>query len=76
MRITNPIAMVRASFGYRLDIIRYDKNNAGKCAKIFFNFLILGEFLRNKYFMILALRSFFSFFIPPSTSRAVASLSL
>ena len=76
MRITSPITMVRASFGYRLDIIRYDKNIAGKCDKIFFNFLILGEFLRIKYFMILALRSFFSFFIPPSMSGAGASLSL
>ena len=76
MRITNPIAMVRASFGYKLDTIKYDKNNAGTCAKVFFNFLILGEFFRVKYFMILVLRSFFSFFIPSSTSGAAASLSL
>ena len=76
MRITNPIAMVRASFGYKLDTIKYDKNNAGTCAKVFLNFLILGELFRVKYFMILVLRSFFSFFIPPSTSGAGASLSL
>ena len=76
MRITNPIAMVRASFGYKLDTIKYDKNNAGTCAKVFLNFLILGELFRVKYFMILVLKSFFSFFIPPSTSGAGASLSL
>ena len=76
MRIMIPVTRVRASFGYRLDIIRYGKSIAGKCDKIFCNFLVLGEFLRIKYFMILALRSFFPFFIPPSTSRAVGSLSL
>ena len=76
MRITNPIAMVRASFGYKLDAIKYDKNNAGTCAKVLLNFLILGELFRVKYFMILVLKSFFSFFIPPSTSGAGASLSL
>ena len=76
VRIISMVTRVRASFGYRLDVIRHSKSIAGKCDKIFCNFLVLGDFLRIRYFMILALRSFFSFFIPPSTSRAVGSLSL
>ena len=76
MRIMSPVTKVKASFGYRLDVIKQSKSIAGKCLKIFCNFLVLGDILRIRCFMILALRSFFSFFIPPSTSRAVASLSL
>ena len=74
VRIMSMVTRVRASFGYRLDVIRHSKSIAGECDKIFFSFLVIGDSLR--YFMILALRSFFSFFIPPSTSRAVGSLSL
>ena len=76
MRIMSPVTKVKASFGYRLDVIRHSKSIAGKCDKIFFSFLVVGDSLRIRYFMILALRSFFSFFIPPSTSRAVGSLLL
>ena len=76
MRIMSPVTKVKASFGYRLDVIKHSKSIAGKCVKIFCNFLVLGDILRIRCFMILALRSFFSFFIPPSTSRAVGGLSL
>ena len=61
-------------FGYRLDVVKQGKSVAGKCLKI--NFLALGDILRNKWFMVLALRSFFSLFISPSTSRIVGGLSL
>ena len=74
VRIISMVTRVRASFGYRLDVIRHSKSIAGECDKIFFSFLVVGDSLR--CFMILALRSFFSFFIPPSTSRAVGSLLL
>ena len=76
MRIMNPVAKVKASFGYRLDVIKQSKSIAGKCLKIFCNFLALGDILRIRCFMVLALRSFFSLFIPPSTSRIVGGLSL
>ena len=72
----NPVAKVKASFGYRLDVIKQSKSIAGKCLKIFCNFLALGDILRIRCFMVLALRSFFSLFIPPSTSRIVGGLSL
>ena len=48
-------------FGYRLDVVKQGKSVAGKCLKI--NFLALGDILRSKWFMVLALRSFFSLLI-------------
>ena len=72
----NPVTKVRASFGYRLDVIKQSKSIAGKCPKILCNFLARGDILRIRCFMVLALRPFFSLFIPPSTSRIVGGLSL
>ena len=63
-------------FGYRLDVIKQSKSVAGKCLKIFCNFLVLGDILRIRCFMVLAPRPFFSLFNPPSTSRIVGGLSL
>ena len=72
----NPVTKVRASFGYRLDVIKQSKSIAGKCLKTLCNFLARGDILRIRCFMVLALRPFFSLFIPPSTSRIVGGLSL
>ena len=72
----NPVNKVKASFGYRLDVIKQSKSIAGKCPKILCNFLARGDILRIRCFMVLALRPFFSLFIPPSTSRIVGGLSL
>ena len=59
----NPVNKVKASFGYRLEVIKQSKSIAGKCPKTFCNFLALGDILRSKWFMVLALRSFFSLLI-------------
>ena len=76
MRIMSLVTRVRASFGYRLDVIKQSKSIAGKCLKIFCNFLVLGDILRIRCFMILAPRPFFSLLIPLSTSRIVGGLPL
>ena len=76
MRIMSPVTKVKASFGYRLDVIKQSKSIAGKCLKTFCNFLALGDILRIGCFMVLALRSFFSLFIPSLTSRIVGGLLL
>ena len=76
MKIKSPVNKVKASFGYRLDVIRQNKNIVGKCLKTLCNFLARGDILRIRCFMVLALRSFFSLFIPSLTSRIVGGLLL
>ena len=76
MKIKSPVNKVKASFGYRLDVIRQNNNIFGKCLKILCIFLARGGILRLKCFMVLVPRPFFSLFIPPSTSRIVGGLSL
>ena len=72
----SPVTKVKASFGYRLDVIKQSKSIAGKCLKTLCNFLARGDILRIRCFMVLAPRPFFSLFIPPSTSRIVGGLPL
>ena len=72
----NPVTKVRASFGYRLDVIRKNKSIVGKCLKTLCIFLAQGDILRLKCFMVLVPRPFFSLLIPLSTSRIVGGLSL
>ena len=76
MKIKSPVNKVKASFGYRLDVIRKNKSIVGKCLKTLCIFLARGDILRLKCFMVLVPRPFFSLFIPPSTSRIVGGLSL
>ena len=72
----NPVTKVRASFGYRLDVIRKNKSITGKCLKTLCIFLAQEDILRLKCFMVLVPRPFFSLLIPLSTSRIVGGLLL
>ena len=68
IKIKNPIYKVKASFGYRLDIIRENKSITGKCLK---TLCILLNCSR-----VLVPRPFFSSLIPPSMSRIVGGFPL
>ena len=62
VRIMSMVTRVRASFGYRLDVIRHSKSIAGKCDKIFLAFWSLGILLDILWFLLLGL-SFLSSFL-------------
>ena len=76
MKIKSPVNKVKASFGYRLDVIRQNKSIVGKCLKTLCIFLARGDILRLKCFMVLVPRPFFSLLIPPSMSRIVGGFPL
>ena len=76
MKIKSPVNKVKASFGYRLDVIRQNKIIVGKCLKTLCIFLARGDILRLKCFMVLVPRPFFSLLIPLSMSRIVGGLPL
>ena len=76
IKIKNPIYKVKASFGYRLDIIRENKSITGKCLKTLCIFLAQEDILRLKCSRVLVPRPFFSLLIPPSMSRIVGGFPL
>ena len=76
MKIKSPVNKVKASFGYRLDIIRENKSITGKCLKTLCIFLPQEDILRLKCSRVLVPRPFFSSLIPPSMSRIVGGFPL